>query len=309
MLFEYAVEPKVISTTWQSFRYFIEKFGFDRGRLIAQFPKEWVKEVYASAGEMKPIERQRFVETLNLAKRSKLVRSGRPYDPALGGWLDNAVAQQGTAPFHAIIAHANPTGSAEILVADEVDENHPLMVSPHTWEVQRSGAALAQAMGPLLRSARTILFVDRYFDPRNPRYKETLRACLQLISAAGGNPPRIEIHFCDHDTRPSAEIVERDAPKWLHDVLPDGLAVSFFAWNEIAGGADFHARYLLTDLGGMNVESGFDAQGAHQNVQIGLLSDGLARQKFAAFARNAGIYQLVEPVLQVRSDGSVLRET
>ena len=42
MLFEYAVEPQAIGSNWQNFRYLIEKFGFDRGRLISQFPKAWL---------------------------------------------------------------------------------------------------------------------------------------------------------------------------------------------------------------------------------------------------------------------------
>jgi hypothetical protein len=38
---------------------------------------------------------------------------------------------------------------------------------------------------------------------------------------------------------------------------------TLIAWSERAGGADFHVRYLLTDVGGMNVEAGFSAVGAH----------------------------------------------
>ena len=38
---------------------------------------------------------------------------------------------------------------------------------------------------------------------------------------------------------------------------------TLFAWSERAGGADFHVRYLLTDVGGMNGEASFSAVGAH----------------------------------------------
>jgi hypothetical protein len=309
MLFEYAVEPQAIGTSWQDFRYLIEKFGFDRGRLIAQFPKSWVKDVYDASAGMKDVERHRFVETLNQAKQRKLIRSRRPYDPALGSWLDNAVAQQATSPFHAIIAQHNPAGRADTVSVDEVHEAHPLLASAHAWQVQRSGAALAQAMGPLLRSGRTILFVDRYFDIRKARYGETLRACLEVIAADGGKPPRCEIHSCDHDSRPPAELIERDAHKWLKGILPDGFAVTLFTWKERTGGEDFHARDLLTDVGGLNVESGFSAEGEHQTVRCSLLSDALAEQGLATFARDGGTYELVLPILKINSDGTVERET
>ena len=31
MLHEYAVEPEAIGSDWKTFRYLLEKFGFDRG--------------------------------------------------------------------------------------------------------------------------------------------------------------------------------------------------------------------------------------------------------------------------------------
>ena len=171
MLYEYAVEPQAIGSDWLTFRYLVEKFGFDRGRLISQFPKHWFREVYRAAEGLSDVQRKRIEEALNQAKRTKVVRFGRPYDPALGGWLDNALAQHAVAPFHAIIAETKPTGQDAVLVAAEVDELDPLMVSPHTWQVPRVGSVLADAMGPMLRSARTLLFVDRYFEIRDAHYR------------------------------------------------------------------------------------------------------------------------------------------
>src|SRR5271155_3844061 len=137
MFFEYAVEPRAIGSSWQNFRYLIEKFGFDRGRLISQFPQAWLREVYAASAAMKEMERKRFVEILKQSKHTRVIRSGRPYDPALGSWLKNAIAQHVSAPFHAIIVEQNPTRLGDVITVDEADENHPLMVSADTWEVER----------------------------------------------------------------------------------------------------------------------------------------------------------------------------
>ncbi|TPL86789.1 hypothetical protein FJ950_10330 [Mesorhizobium sp. B2-3-14] len=307
MLFEYAVEPQAIGSSWQNFRYLIEKFGFDRGRLISQFPKAWFKEVYTASAAMKPVERKRLEEILNQAKHSKVIRSGRPYDPGLGNWLQNAISQNAVTPFHAIIAEENPTALAEVLLVNDVDEMNPLMLSAHTWEVGRVGATLAQAMAPLLKSAKRVLFVDRYFDISKGPYKETLKACLDTLNAAGINGIRCEIHFCDHDKRPSPDFVEKEAHKWLHGILPAGMSIALFSWKERVGGADFHARYLLTDVGGINVEAGFSAEGAHQTVQFALLTADLAQSRLTALDRTSTVYELVGPVLEIRSDGSVVR--
>jgi hypothetical protein len=307
MLFEYAIEPQAIGSNWQNFRYLIEKFGFDRGRLISQFPKAWFKDVYEASAAMKPIERARLEEALKQAKRSKVIRSGRPYDPAIGSWSQNAIAQHAVAPFHAIIAEQNPAAHPQLVTVDEVDEQHPLMVSAHTWEVERVGTTLASALCPLLKSAKSVLFVDRYFDIREPQYQETLQACLAVIHASGGAGVRCEIHFCHHHTRPRPEVIERDAHKWIRGVMPAGMSFTLFAWSERTGGADFHARYLLTDIGGMNVEAGFSAVGAHQKVQLGLLPLDFAQNRLNALERASAVYDLVGPVLEVRSDGTVHR--
>ena len=307
MLYEYAVEPQAIGSDWQTFRYLFEKFGFDRGRLISRFPKHWFREVYRSAEGLPDLQRKRIEEALNQATKTKVVRCGRRYDPSVGGWLDNALAQHADEPFRAIIAGTRPAGQDAVLGADEVDELHPLMVSPHTWQVARVGSALADAMGPMLRSARTLLFVDRFFDIRERRYQETLEACLDIAHSKGANGVRCEIHYCDHDSRPSADTIERDAHRWLRDVIPDGMSITLHAWQEKEGGEDFHARYLLTDVGGINVEAGFAAEGAHQNVQLGLLPFEFVQAKLKAFERGSTVYQLIEPVLEVAADGTVNR--
>ena len=308
MLFEYAVEPQAIGSSWQNFRYLIEKFGFDRGRLISRFPKKWEREVYDAAAQMKPIERSRLEIALTQAKQTKFIRSGRPYDPALGTWLQNAIAQHAVSPFHAIIAEQNPAAIGGVVTVDEADEHHPLMVSAHTWDVERVGTSLAIAMRPLLTSAKIVLFVDRFFDLSKARYQETLKACLDAIHASGGERVRCEIHFCDHDNRPTLEYVEREAHKWIRGVLPSGMSLALYSWKEQTGGADFHARYLLTDVGGINVEAGFSAEGAQQRVQLGLLPLDLAQNRLKALERSSTVYDLVGPVLEIRSDGSMRRE-
>jgi hypothetical protein len=35
MFYEYAIDPRAVGSSWATFRYIIEKFGFDQGRLIS----------------------------------------------------------------------------------------------------------------------------------------------------------------------------------------------------------------------------------------------------------------------------------
>ena len=308
MLHEYAVEPRAVVSDWQTFRFLLSQFGFDKGKLISQFPKRWFRDVYDAAAHWPDGRRKaRMFEMLRTAKGSQVVRFGRPYDPRLGGWLDNAVAQHAVKPFRAMIAEENPNGQQAVLICAEVDALEPLMQSPHAQLVPRVGSELADAMAPMLKSARTLLFVDRYFDVGRPSYLETLKACLDVVREGGRRPTRCEIHFCDHESRPSLEEAERVASERLFGVVPEGVSLALYAWREKPGGEDFHARDLLTDVGGINVEAGFSAEGEHQNVQLALLTSNVWQTKLRSFERGAEVYDLVAPVIEVWRDGRVRR--
>jgi hypothetical protein len=169
------------------------------------------------------------------------------------------------------------------------------------------GVSIAAAIAPLLRTARKILFVDPFFDVRDSKYQETLKACLDILVANGSNVKNCEIHFRDHVSRPDSDFVELHARTWMAGVIPNGMSIILVAWNERQNGADFHARYLLTDQAGINVESGFQAEGAQQVVQLGLLPFALAKTKLDAFALTSIVYELSSPILKIHADGTVQR--
>jgi hypothetical protein len=187
MFYEYAIEPKAIGSSWATFRYIIEKFGFDQGRLISEFPKRWLREVYDATGGLPDLQKKRIEEALIQAKRNKLVRSGRPYNGNADDWLQSALAEHQRLPFRAIIAMENSGGDQTVLVADEVDEHQPLMNVPRNIAVQRDAASLSAAMKEILRFSSRILFIDPFYDPFKAHYKSTFRECLRIIGSLNPN--------------------------------------------------------------------------------------------------------------------------
>lgn len=309
MLYEYAVEPRAIGASWESFRYLIEKFGFHRGRLISRFPKTWERQVIETAKQsgMKEVRFKSLVEKLKTAKTEALIRRCREYDPCVGDWLDNAIHQHTLDPFHAIIASENRGEKDFILEADDIDEQAPLMKASNSREVLRTGKDLAEAMSLVLRTAKEVLFVDRFFDVREDNYKETLQELLYVIAENGLSTASCEIHFHEHKTRPSIDNIEENAGNWFVDVIPEGMSVKMFVWQEKENGADFHARFLLTDIGGISVDAGFSAEGPHQKVLLTLIDYELSQEKLAAFRHDSKDYELIRPVLEISSDGKVRR--
>jgi hypothetical protein len=306
MLYEYAVEPAAIAADWKTCVYLAEKFGFDRGRLLSLFPKKWLSVAIESASHLPAVEKLRVIEKLTKLKRDSSIRSGRTYDPNIGTWLQNALTQQVSAPFHAIIANSNPTAHPHVLVVGELDEGNPLIGIPHDAAIVREAQELAGAMKLLLRSAETVLFVDAYYDPFDRRYQDTLRECLRAVQE--GNPEATcEIHHLDRPRGPPIDAIEREAKTKFAGVIPEGMTVSIIRWRERYGGEDFHARFVLTDKGGVGTDAGLSAEGKHQTTIMHLMSCALAGKRAQALARTATVYELVEPVLRIAANGTVVR--
>jgi hypothetical protein len=60
-----------------AFRYLIEKFGFDKGRLISEFPRRWFLEVYNATAGFRDVQKKRVEVALNQARKNKVVRCHR----------------------------------------------------------------------------------------------------------------------------------------------------------------------------------------------------------------------------------------
>ena len=162
-------------------------------------------------------------------------------------------------------------------------------------------------MSPLLKYTKKILFVDPYFDIKELRYRETLEASLAIIAEHHASGVQCEIHFRDDDDTPSAIFSVNSAAGWLPASIPNGLSVLLFGWKVKVDGDIFHDRYLLTDRGGMSLGAGFPSVSSDEKVNLSLLEPEFCQEKLAKFERNSTVYKLVEPILQISSDGEVLR--
>jgi hypothetical protein len=113
------------------------------------------------------------------------------------------------------------------------------------------------------------------------------------------------MHYRYHDDKPSPTDLEREAESVFRGVIPADMTVTIYCWKEKNGGADFHARYLLTEKGGIGIDAGFSAEGDHQTTDMHLMSFELSQERIRVFARAATDYALVGPVLRIASDGHV----
>ena len=108
--------------------------------------------------------------------------------------------------------------------------------------------------------------------PLKGNYLATLVSLLARLAGAPGQTKAIRIHFRDHNTRPSAEIIARDGSAQVKGLLPLGYRIEFYAWSEKPGGEDFHDRYVLTELGGIMIRAGLSADGPEESAAFTLLN-------------------------------------
>ena len=292
MLHEYAVEPDVLSN-WSSFRYFVDQFGVQYGRMISRFPKKWKRMVYEACSRCGEIERKRIEEGLGNIN-SKLQRTNRPYDASLG-WLSNAETKHLVDPFHAIIAVSNPRERPEVLIAENVNETTPLWDVRREDQIQRNALQMALCAKPLLQICSEVLFVDPHFNPNAARYAKTLK---QFLLAMDGNPRvhRIEFHLEETDEKPSREYFEEHCKKNLPQLFPKGMEMTLIRWRKLEGKEDLHSRYILTDIGGMRIEHGLDEGPEGETTDVSLLDHSLYSKRWSDFQRSTSPYEYVDEV-------------
>lgn len=280
MLHEYAVEPEAIVRDWQTFRYLFEKFGFDQGRLISRFPGKWKRDVYNASRHLPPLQRKRIEERLSSEVESKLTPSGRDW-PNRATWIENAIAAQAERAFHAIIASHHTENCLTILTPDEVVDTHPLFAANRSAAIPRKASDFANAVAPLFWASRDIIFIDPHFEPSIRRWRNPLVAMLTAAAQTERTFAKIEYHTKAGGAKPSAEEFQRRCEQFLVKLLPSGLTIDFFRWEETDD--RFHGRYILTNVGGINVEGGLDETEANETTDIHLLDADMCALRRAQF--------------------------
>jgi len=216
----------------------------------------------------------------------------------------NALAEHRRSPFHGIVAQKNPADDPSILIPDDIDESHPLMKVRRDLKVQRDAPSLLGVIRPLLLYGSRIVFVDPFFDVFSPRYQATFKLAFEFL--AKHNPEATcEIHYTSE--KPDTFAVEREWPAKVRLFMPAETRAIIHCWKEKKDGEDFHARFLGTDKGGLTIDGGFSAEGAHQTTNVQLMTSALLHERLQQLETNAGVYDLVSPVIEVTGTGAVRR--
>ncbi len=315
MLKEFAVDPRVIASSFETCRYLISQFGADRGRLISKYPKTWKRMAFEAAEALPDgLKKERVVEYINNLGSDwlTLMASNRAYTSPGNPWLDNARVAHADNPFAAILCDQEDPWN-QLIDANACDENNPLFTARRTYTVNRSANDLAQPAAFLLKNCRTLRLIDPYFNPNVPRWRNPLGAILALIP----NIIRVECEY--HLLEQEETRYKRGSPpthvlisylERLNGIIPDGGTLRVIRWKQIPGGERFHRRYLLTENAGLSYEGGLDeATGADQTTDVSLLDRIHHAERWAEYNQDSQVYELFKPILVVDAAGNVTEET
>jgi hypothetical protein len=308
--FEIAVEPAAIHTL-RDLQLVLSYIGFGKGRLIAGFPSvgpggdrndgNWASLIIESVKEHQ-IGKAQQVRELLISERRKILRSHRVFDHATQ-WIDNARVQHASKPFGAIIAAQSSDEEIVCCLDDFAGAKCPacLREDQHVRPLSKTPASFADALMPMLACAKELRFIDPWFlklsneghyrvSAKHGNVVKEIAARLRLINRV---PQVVEFHCLHSGGGDPAEKANSFAQE-MGACLPNSGKARAFLWGEKLGGTRFHARYILTDVGGTGSEYGLDqGNSPGDETDFYLLPDPLREQRIKDFSAEGDAFDLV----------------
>jgi hypothetical protein len=176
-------------------------------------------------------------------------------------WCQEALASHGQESLQGIIA-------SEELKKEFVDRKEvgsiEKLYQTRWWQDRSSSTRVArkvedylEKLNLVLTQANSLMFIDPNIDPESSNYRDFYR--LLHATRRPGIVPQIEIHRkCARGSGRKAEVIgNKQWEKIFRDNFEElfyneGLKAEVFIWD------DFHDRYLITDIIGINLPYGFD---------------------------------------------------
>ncbi|MBI2800018.1 MAG: hypothetical protein HYX63_06975 [Gammaproteobacteria bacterium] len=292
MILEYAVDP-LLFADGERFRFIAQCFGVSNARVISRYPRRWERLVYDSLNTLGEVERNRVVEWL-VSIKEQLIGRNHAWNPRLD-WLSNAEAEHVERPFHAIVSATNPRTHEGVLAWDDINNTHPRWTVALAIDVAREANAMAQAVAPLLRASKEIVFIDPHFRPNEPRFRDPLKAFLEV--AFSGRTQALERIFYYCNTNLSREFFESQCGRHLSQCIPQGSSVIFVRVSERAGSRRLHDRHILTNLGRVDFSVGLDAGEPGSTTHLYLTSETLRRELHEAYCSENIAFDAVDELI------------
>lgn len=304
MIHEFAVDPAVVATWHQTDlrRFFAREFGIGTPRIISRFPRSWKRHVWEEfrrSGSCNDLNESRMTEVLKSISEKMVKRTSLNWDNNKN-WLESAESEHRISPFHAIISGDNPRSHKHVIRSDSIDLDTPLWHLPTQRIVSRNAQDLQEVISPMLQIASIVLFIDphfrtvsRFLMPLEYYFKAIVnrRSDVHHFRAHGVRFPEIEIHRVNKRSNLSLSK--------LANILPHQLSLVIRTLRGHSEGQSLHDRYILTDVGGLQLPRGLDegtSRTGEDLVDVLLLGEDLYQKRWDQYAYGAHAFEVVDTV-------------
>jgi hypothetical protein len=170
----------------------------------------------------------------------------------------------------------------------------------HVMTLPKQPADLAEALLPMLRCAKSLRFVDPHFlrpdrggtkPVLSSKHARVIQEIAAKLSVANRVPQSVEFHILGLEGDPNPQLAAFAHGMEAH--LPKTWKAQVYLWREKLGGGRFHARYILTDVGGAGSEYGLDQGNSPGDVtDLYLLNEALLARRLADFSASGDAFEL-----------------
>jgi hypothetical protein len=287
MIVEVAVEPEIMAH-WNHFQSLHADFGVGQGRLLCEFPEKWREIVLQRAAELEqlginsPRQALMLLDQLDPLKKGPFMRALIPAGRKYSGKLDWCNAARSTNPTFDVVIHGSkPQSPTEVTVGEFLKTSAPY-ATQRQIEIPRKAEALIDCGWTCFRQAKEIYVVDPYFRPLDQQFGLVLGKFLTRVERNGVKPTRIEVHTKLPEVyKPNVQ--QGNWKHWAESHLPIGWTLKVVHWKTLETGSQMHARYILTDFGGLDYNWGTD-EDPREFTQVGLLDDLFWQELYKRFS-------------------------
>jgi len=304
MVFEFAIEPKLVATWGEhsNYRYFYEKFGIGQPRIMSEYPKlqNWRRQVLRAASGKEGEELQRITAMIALLSEVRISRKTDGYDGNIE-WLMNAEKEDTLLSFHAILALSNPRNHPSVLNSKilGVSNNAKWHINRQLPNVPREASDMAEAVRPLLHNCHTAIFIDPYFMAGEDwkKWQRPFEEFMKELPVKRYELSQLQVEFhssVDINKAPSAEFFKQRCEDKLTEYIPDGLSICFKRWKQKPRGEKLHDRFLITDIGGVDFSIGLDEGQNGETQKISLLEQNAYKTIWERYMSNHPAFDLLK---------------
>ena len=272
MLNVFALDPK-IGRDLDQFRYCTEHCHPSKWRLIADLPPGgWSVETYEFLNQLdnlRPKRKLQLKRKLERVRKQLVDRLGTNWDYLESSWITNTENEHRREPFSLIV-------SPDYDEADDEGRKYPpseLDDEVSAWNthsgdlINRSPGEFVKAILPMLRLAKEIHFVDRFFNIDDDslyisNYQQIIKDLAKYHNPSSSFPSLV-IHCCPNDKEVlTSDYFEDGLKKHYAPLIPQGKSIKVFLWETkitSRGAHPFHNRYVLSNHCGVMVGYGTDS--------------------------------------------------